>query len=177
MEEDKKKTDDILGDWHTPPGSPWERNANTTYGDSSLSWDTDDIAVPDSWDEGEETADNVYATANEGSTTSGDETEPSLPGLDDSLPELVSDEEETSEDSRYDFLNTPTNEEKDFEAPPEMAEENRDEQKKVKESKDFNSDSEEKQLEDSIEFILNICLLYTSPSPRDRQKSRMPSSA
>ena len=28
------------------------------------------------------------------------------------------------------------------------------------------------------EFVLNIpCLLYTSPSPRDRQKSRMPSSA
>ena len=25
--------------------------------------------------------------------------------------------------------------------------------------------------------ILKICLLYTSPSPRDRQKSRMPSSA
>ena len=25
--------------------------------------------------------------------------------------------------------------------------------------------------------ISNICLLYTSPSPRDRQKSRMPSSA
>ena len=25
--------------------------------------------------------------------------------------------------------------------------------------------------------VLNICLLYTSPSPRDRQKSRMPSSA
>ena len=24
---------------------------------------------------------------------------------------------------------------------------------------------------------LNDCLLYTSPSPRDRQKSRMPSSA
>ena len=27
------------------------------------------------------------------------------------------------------------------------------------------------------EFLLNTCLLYTSPSPRDRQKSRMPSSA
>ena len=27
-------------------------------------------------------------------------------------------------------------------------------------------------------FVLNMsCLLYTSPSPRDRQKSRMPSSA
>ena len=25
--------------------------------------------------------------------------------------------------------------------------------------------------------MINICLLYTSPSPRDRQKSRMPSSA
>ena len=25
--------------------------------------------------------------------------------------------------------------------------------------------------------LLQICLLYTSPSPRDRQKSRMPSSA
>ena len=25
--------------------------------------------------------------------------------------------------------------------------------------------------------VQNICLLYTSPSPRDRQKSRMPSSA
>ena len=26
-------------------------------------------------------------------------------------------------------------------------------------------------------IALNTCLLYTSPSPRDRQKSRMPSSA
>ena len=28
-----------------------------------------------------------------------------------------------------------------------------------------------------IKVIPNACLLYTSPSPRDRQKSRMPSSA
>ena len=26
-------------------------------------------------------------------------------------------------------------------------------------------------------IVLAVCLLYTSPSPRDRQKSRMPSSA
>ena len=26
-------------------------------------------------------------------------------------------------------------------------------------------------------YLLKTCLLYTSPSPRDRQKSRMPSSA
>ena len=30
---------------------------------------------------------------------------------------------------------------------------------------------------DNYETIYCVCLLYTSPSPRDRQKSRMPSSA
>ena len=29
----------------------------------------------------------------------------------------------------------------------------------------------------TVEEVIVICLLYTSPSPRDRQKSRMPSSA
>ena len=29
----------------------------------------------------------------------------------------------------------------------------------------------------TLSGFLRICLLYTSPSPRDRQKSRMPSSA
>ena len=32
-------------------------------------------------------------------------------------------------------------------------------------------------LEDTELFEFSTCLLYTSPSPRDRQKSRMPSSA
>ena len=27
------------------------------------------------------------------------------------------------------------------------------------------------------DYVIGSCLLYTSPSPRDRQKSRMPSSA
>ena len=30
---------------------------------------------------------------------------------------------------------------------------------------------------EDIDVHCTICLLYTSPSPRDRQKSRMPSSA
>ena len=30
---------------------------------------------------------------------------------------------------------------------------------------------------EEISVLANTCLLYTSPSPRDRQKSRMPSSA
>ena len=30
---------------------------------------------------------------------------------------------------------------------------------------------------DTFDNRRNICLLYTSPSPRDREKSRMPSSA
>ena len=100
LEEDRQKTDDILGDWHTPPGSPWERDPNQTVDDSSLSWDTDDIAIPDSWDEGEETADEVYRPGQEESNTEGDE---------DSLPELVSDEADTSEDSGYAFLNKKEN--------------------------------------------------------------------
>ena len=29
----------------------------------------------------------------------------------------------------------------------------------------------------TVDELVDICLLYTSPSPRDRQKSRMPSSA
>ena len=33
------------------------------------------------------------------------------------------------------------------------------------------------QAELSGQHTFKVCLLYTSPSPRDRQKSRMPSSA
>ena len=32
-------------------------------------------------------------------------------------------------------------------------------------------------LSEETVYITNTCLLYTSPSPRDRQRSRMPSSA
>ena len=32
-------------------------------------------------------------------------------------------------------------------------------------------------IKDGLNLLSNACLLYTSPSPRDRQKSRMPSSA
>ena len=55
---------------------------------------------------------------------------------------------------------------------------------------EFFSDANIKQIKDNVESFIsemianfqrmtfnNICLLYTSPSPRDRQKSRMPSSA
>ena len=31
--------------------------------------------------------------------------------------------------------------------------------------------------EENLAMFRTVCLLYTSPSPRDRQKSRMPSSA
>ena len=39
--------------------------------------------------------------------------------------------------------------------------------------------NEEKKFDKALECIeiLNSCLLYTSPSPRDRTRSRMPSSA
>ena len=34
-----------------------------------------------------------------------------------------------------------------------------------------------RRIDDQDDELVTICLLYTSPSPRDRQKSRMPSSA
>ena len=36
---------------------------------------------------------------------------------------------------------------------------------------------DEKNIKNAVFELLKACLLYTSPSPRDRQKSRMPSSA
>ena len=43
LEEQRRKTDAILSDCRTPPGSPWERNEDTTFDSSSLSWDTEDV--------------------------------------------------------------------------------------------------------------------------------------
>ena len=46
--------------------------------------------------------------------------------------------------------------------------------KKLKDKKDLQSE----EMQHVVESIMTgDCLLYTSPSPRDRQKSRMPSSA
>ena len=39
------------------------------------------------------------------------------------------------------------------------------------------ADDSASQVSDKIKDILYACLLYTSPSPRDRTRSRMPSSA
>ena len=44
----------------------------------------------------------------------------------------------------------------------------------LREGRDFEV---QKKFDDEINGELKSCLLYTSPSPRDRQKSRMPSSA
>ena len=41
----------------------------------------------------------------------------------------------------------------------------------------FYFEPEAQTADDLLELVLLGCLLYTSPSPRDRQKSRMPSSA
>ena len=97
--------------------------------------------MPDAWDEGEETADEIWTTANEESTAGEEE--------DDSLPELVS----GSEDSEYEFLNTPTNNEKDFK--DTTAEEKPGDSDKNKRDT-CNDVNEEKELEESINFILNM---------------------
>ena len=52
-------------------------------------------------------------------------------------------------------------------------------EKGIKEAKNAGEKIKEKNISFDIHFTseLKSCLLYTSPSPRDRQKSRMPSSA
>ena len=148
LEEDRKKTDDILEEWRTSPGSPWERDPEQMFDASSHSWDTDDVAIPDSWDEGEETAEEVNAQAStEESQTEKDEKS------EDSLPELDSDEADTTEDSGYVFLNMP----------PSTEDEDPEADKKIKEEeketlyKGIDNVDKEAQLEEStIDFILNM---------------------
>ena len=41
----------------------------------------------------------------------------------------------------------------------------------------YDTKEEQKEAMQTYTAFFNTCLLYTSPSPRDRQKSRMPSSA
>ena len=41
----------------------------------------------------------------------------------------------------------------------------------------FHDNTKQIQIINKAFLFTNSCLLYTSPSPRDRQKSRMPSSA
>ena len=90
LEEERKEKDEILEDWHTPPGSPWERSKDQTFDTTSLSWDTEDIQVPNSWDEGEETTEDTTHQATEEASTEESQTEETE--SEDSLPELVSDE-------------------------------------------------------------------------------------
>ena len=145
-----------------PLGFPWERDPNQTVDDSSLSWNTDDIAIPDSWDEGKEAADEVSAQTAEESQTEGDEKNQS----EDSLPEQVSDEVDTSEDSGYAFLNTPPSaEDEDFEAEEKIKEE--EEEKKETMYKAIDKADKEAQSEEStINFILNMENLdYKEPEP------------
>ena len=43
---------------------------------------------------------------------------------------------------------------------------------------DYSGDPVTRPMKDNVrEALFNFCLLYTSPSPRDRTRSRMPSSA
>ena len=47
LERERMRTDAILSDWQTPPGSPWERDEDTTFDTLSLSWDTEDFVPQD----------------------------------------------------------------------------------------------------------------------------------
>ena len=50
-------------------------------------------------------------------------------------------------------------------------------QLELDETRAFVANEPLKEIRNRLGFLLNVCLLYTSPSPRDRTRSRMPSSA
>ena len=101
LEADTRRKDTILEDWHTPPGSPWERSEDTTYDTTSLSWDMEEITFgtpPTSWDAGEEKEEKPSA----------DDTEEEDDGLvilntqtsDESNEETKTEEEKRTDDER-----------------------------------------------------------------------------
>ena len=47
----------------------------------------------------------------------------------------------------------------------------------IVEASEFKASESYRGLVESLQRQINYCLLYTSPSPRDRTRSRMPSSA
>ena len=145
-----------MDDWHTPPGSPWERSEYQTVDTTSLSWDTDviDLQVPTSWDEGEETTEETVNQATEETSTTATESSAEDTEAEDSLPELVSDEADTHADSGYAFLNTPPSTEEE-DANDAEAEEK--EKKKQAMYKEIDRIEEEARMQEStIDFILNM---------------------
>ena len=70
LERERMRTDAVMSNWRTPPGSPWEPSKDATFDTSSLSWDTEDMApqdeatVPEAWDEGEEETSLTSASEN-----------------------------------------------------------------------------------------------------------------
>ena len=83
---------------------------------------------------------------------------------------LESDLEDEVEETTEEEVDETTDEEVD-EAKDEEVDETKDEE--VEETKDEDEKTNEEFDLDEFE----VCLLYTSPSPRDRTRSRMPSSA
>ena len=155
LKEESQEKDDILEDWHTQPGSPWERSEDQTIDTTSLSWETEEIQLqtPTSWDEGEETTKETKerTVTKEAPKTEGpaDDTE-----SDNSLPELVSDDAETrADDSGYAFLNTPqSTEEEDA-----NTEEEEKEKKKQAMYKEIDRIDEEARMQElTVDFILNM---------------------
>ena len=101
LEEENQKKDDILEDWHAPPGSPWEQSDDTTCDTTSLSWGTEGInfnLILKSWDEGEETTEGTAEEAPKPEEITN-ETPDGDTESEDSLPELVSDDTEASADA------------------------------------------------------------------------------
>ena len=104
--------------------------------------------------QGEETTEDTANQAAEEASTMESRTEDTE--SEDSLPELVSDETDTSKDSGYAFLNTPTSTKEEDKDNAE-AEERERKKKKQERYKEIDRVDEEARIQEStINFILNM---------------------
>ena len=158
LEEERQEKDDILDEWHTPPGSPWERSEDQTVDTTFLSWDTDDIdfPVPTSWDEGEEMTEEITKEMVKQTTERSSATESPAEDTEseDSLPKLVCDEVDTTADSGYAFLNTPPSTEEEDANGAEAEEKEKKKQEMYREIDRINEEA--RMQESTIDFILNM---------------------
>ena len=121
-----------------------------------------EFQTPTSWDEGEETTEETAKKTTEEAPTTESPTDDAE--SEDSLPELVSDDADTSMDSGYAFLNTPPSTEE------EDAKNTKDEEREKKKQamyKEIDRRDEEARMQElTVDFILNMDdPNYTPPEP------------
>ena len=111
-----------------------------------------ELQTPTSWDEGEETTEETAKKITKEASTTESPTDDTK--SEDSFPELVSDNADTSADSRYAFLNTPPSTEEEDSS--NTKDEEREKKKQAMYKEIDRRDEEARMQELTVDFILNM---------------------